>query len=51
MPAGLVNYLALTPEERKADYRARVEKAYRESPDDPTALYQGGPFTKDTVKR
>jgi tetratricopeptide (TPR) repeat protein len=37
VPAGLVDYLALTPEQRKADYRARVEKAYRESPDDPTA--------------
>jgi tetratricopeptide (TPR) repeat protein len=37
LPAGLVDYLAMTPEQQKADYRARVEKAYRESPDDPTA--------------
>ena len=37
VPAGLVEYLALTPEQQKADYRARVEKAYRESPEDPTA--------------
>ncbi len=37
VPAGLVDYLAMSPEQRKADYRARVEKAYRESPDDPTA--------------
>lgn len=37
VPAGLVEYLALSPERQKADYRARVEKAYRESPDDPTA--------------
>jgi len=37
VPAGLVDYLAMSPEEQKADYRARVEKAYRESPDDPAA--------------
>ena len=37
LPAGLVEYLAMTPEQQRADYRARVEKAYRETPDDPTA--------------
>ncbi len=37
LPAGLVEYLAMTPEQQKADYRARVLKAYRETPDDPTA--------------
>jgi tetratricopeptide (TPR) repeat protein len=37
VPAGLVDYLAMSPEEQKADYRARVEKAYGESPDDATA--------------
>jgi len=35
VPAGLVDYLALTPGERHAEYRARVEKAAREKPDDP----------------
>jgi hypothetical protein len=37
VPAGLVAYLAMPPEQQKADYRARVEKAYRESPEDATA--------------
>lgn len=37
VPAGLVDYLSLTPQQRKADYRARVEKAVREHPDDATA--------------
>jgi tetratricopeptide (TPR) repeat protein len=37
VPAGLVEYLALTPDERRADYRARVEKAVREHPDDGAA--------------
>jgi Flp pilus assembly protein TadD len=37
VPAGLVDYLAMTPEQQKADYRARVLKTYRESPDDPAA--------------
>lgn len=37
VPAGLVDYLSLTPEQRRADYRARVEKAVREHPDDAAA--------------
>jgi predicted Zn-dependent protease len=37
VPAGLVDYLSLTPDQQNADYRARVEKAYRETPTDPTA--------------
>jgi tetratricopeptide (TPR) repeat protein len=37
VPAGLVEYLSLTPEQRRADYRARVEKAVREHPEDPAA--------------
>jgi Flp pilus assembly protein TadD len=31
---GFVEYLSLTPEQRRADYRARVEKAVRAHPDD-----------------
>jgi len=34
VPAGLVEYLGLTPEQRRADYRARVEKEVREHPED-----------------
>jgi tetratricopeptide (TPR) repeat protein len=37
VPAGLVEYLSLTPEQRHAEYRARVEKAVRDRPDDPAA--------------
>ena len=37
VPGGLVDYLALSPEEQRADYRARVEKTYRENPGDPAA--------------
>ncbi len=37
VPAGLVDYLAMTPEQRRADYRARVEKAVREHPEDAAA--------------
>jgi tetratricopeptide (TPR) repeat protein len=37
IPAGLVEYLSLTPEQRHAEYRARVDKAVREHPDDPAA--------------
>lgn len=37
VPAGLVDYLSLTPEQRNADYRARAEKAVREHPEDPEA--------------
>ena len=35
VPAGLVEYLSLSPEQRHADYRARVEKAVRDHPEDP----------------
>jgi tetratricopeptide (TPR) repeat protein len=35
VPAGLVEYLSLTPEQRHADYRARVEKAIRDRPEEP----------------
>ncbi|MDR3701915.1 MAG: tetratricopeptide repeat protein [Candidatus Sulfopaludibacter sp.] len=38
VPGGLVDYLSLTPEQRRADYRARVEKMVREHPDDSAAL-------------
>jgi tetratricopeptide (TPR) repeat protein len=58
IPAGLVDYLAMTPEERNADYRARVEKAYRESPDDPTAqvhylklLLEDGKDASEVIRR
>jgi tetratricopeptide (TPR) repeat protein len=34
VPGGLVDYLSLTPEERHADYRRRVERVVREHPDD-----------------
>lgn len=37
IPAGLVDYLAMSPDERRADYRARVEKAVRENPSDAAA--------------
>jgi tetratricopeptide (TPR) repeat protein len=37
VPAGLVEYLSLTPEQRRADYRARVEKAVHDHPDDAAA--------------
>lgn len=37
VPAGLVDYLSLTPAQRRADYRARVEKAVREHPEDAAA--------------
>jgi tetratricopeptide (TPR) repeat protein len=35
-PAGFVEYLSLTDEQRHADYRARVEKEARNHADDPT---------------
>ena len=38
VPGGLVDYLSLTPEQRRADYRARVEKMVREHPADSAAL-------------
>lgn len=34
VPGGLVDYLSLTPEERRADYRRRVERVVREHPED-----------------
>ncbi len=34
VPGGLMDYLSLTPEQRRADYRARVEKLVRDHPDD-----------------
>ena len=37
VPAGLVEYLSLTPEQRHADYQARVEKAVHDHPEDPAA--------------
>jgi tetratricopeptide (TPR) repeat protein len=37
VPAGLVEYLSLPPEERYAAFRARVEKAVHDQPDDPAA--------------
>ncbi len=38
VPAGLVDYLSLTPEQQHADYRTRVEKAVTANPDDAAAL-------------
>jgi Flp pilus assembly protein TadD len=37
VPGGLVDFLSLTPEQRHADYRARVEKLVREHPEDAAA--------------
>ena len=37
VPAGLVDYLSLSDEQRQADYRRRVEKAVRERPADAAA--------------
>jgi tetratricopeptide (TPR) repeat protein len=34
VPGGLVDYLSLTPDQRRADYRRRVERLVREHPDD-----------------
>jgi Flp pilus assembly protein TadD len=34
IPGGLVDYLSLTPEQRRADYLARVERQVRQHPDD-----------------
>ena len=34
IPGGLVDYLSLTPEQRRADYRMRVERLVREHPED-----------------
>jgi len=40
VPGGLVDYLSLTPEERHADYRRRVEKQVREQPENAAAQVQ-----------
>ncbi len=37
VPNGLVDYLSLTPEQRHADYRARLEKLVHEHPNDAAA--------------
>ncbi|MCX6627308.1 MAG: tetratricopeptide repeat protein [Candidatus Solibacter sp.] len=37
IPPGLVDYLGLTPEQQRADYRARVEKAVADHPEDAAA--------------
>jgi Flp pilus assembly protein TadD len=37
VPGGLVDYLGLTPEQRRADYRKRVERMVREHPEDAEA--------------
>ncbi len=37
VPAGLVEYLSLTPDEQRADYRTRVEKAVSSNPSDASA--------------
>jgi tetratricopeptide (TPR) repeat protein len=37
VPAGLVEYLSLAPEQRHAEYRARVERAVRDHPEDSAA--------------
>jgi Flp pilus assembly protein TadD len=37
VPGGLVDYLTLTPQERHADYRRRVERLVREHPEDAAA--------------
>ncbi len=37
VPAGLVDYLSLTPEQQRADYRTRVEKAVAANPQDAAA--------------
>ncbi len=39
-PKDLMRYLSLTPEQQRADYRARVEKAVHEHPEDPVAQLQ-----------
>jgi Flp pilus assembly protein TadD len=37
VPGGLVDYLSLTPEQRHADYRARLERLVHDHPNDPAA--------------
>ncbi len=37
-PRDLMRYLSLTPEQQRADYRVRVEKAVKENPGDANAL-------------
>jgi len=40
VPAGLLAYLSMSPDERRSDYRARVEKAVRDDPGDAAAQQQ-----------
>jgi tetratricopeptide (TPR) repeat protein len=40
VPEGLVSYLALSPGQRRADYRARLEKSLAEHPDDAAAMLE-----------
>jgi protein O-GlcNAc transferase len=40
LPAGLVDFLSMSPEEQYADYRARVEQAVRKDPADADAKVQ-----------
>ena len=47
IPAGLVNYLSLTAEQRRADYQRRVEKAVRENPADALAWLEQLRFALD----
>jgi tetratricopeptide (TPR) repeat protein len=37
VPEGLIGYMSLTPEQRRSDYRSRLEKAIREHPEDAAA--------------
>ena len=37
LPAGVVDYLSMTPEQQRADYRARVEQAVAKDPTDAAA--------------
>jgi len=58
VPGGLVDYLSLTPEQQRADYRSRVEKAARANPNDVAAqvsllklqLDEGG-VAEETARR
>lgn len=47
VPAGLVDYLSLTPEQRRADYQHRVEKAVRDNPTDASAWLEQLRFSLD----
>jgi tetratricopeptide (TPR) repeat protein len=47
LPPGLVEYLSLPPAQRRAEYRARVEKTVRDHPDDPAAQVE---YLKLTIR-